>query len=345
MILGAGASHDVRNRGSLLIDEDWQPPLAKDLFDIAEHPVYSEEVLNKYPGAHFLASLLAEEIASGEEGVEATLKKYAEHPDPQMREHFKQVPLYLRDLIFLASHRYLDVPGCYIQLVSGLLAQVPHRVLFIVLNYDTLLESALTYYNRDEYVFSFHQDYLADNRKAHVLKLHGSINWFITFGDYRSSWEAELRRLDVMQKPHDNDVMVADSITDAGAPYDGTESYIYPVITTPLAEKTLTDLWCPVSHQVEAQKFLRGCDKFLVIGTSGLDRDLFELLGSAVDTPEPFVHFVDNGEQINGTIGRFASGVEAFRQRYPESSKHARGFRNYVSGPHFTRFLEAMPHR
>ena len=344
VILGAGASHDVRNEGSLVGNEDLQPPLATDLFNIARHPVYSSYVLNKYPGAHFLAQLLGPVISSGEQGVEDALRRFATHPDEQMRQHFKHVPAYLRDLIHFTTKGYVDIPGCHIQLVAGLLADVPHHVLFIVINYDTLLERALTQYRHQEYRFTSLQNYLAPDRRAKVLKLHGSTNWFAEIGSNESGWEALVERLDITQRPHENNIFVAEGVIDVRAPYDKTREYLYPMITAPLAEKTLSDVVCPASHLGTVQRFLWACHKFLVIGTSGLDRDLFELLQSAIDAPKPLVHFVGKGEPLNGTIERFEKGVAAFRRRVlPGESNHDDGFRTYVSGQHFRSFLAAAP--
>jgi hypothetical protein len=64
VILGAGASHDVKGEASPYIESGFRPPLAKELFDIENHPVYWE-IIDKYPGAKVLAQSLAPLISSG----------------------------------------------------------------------------------------------------------------------------------------------------------------------------------------------------------------------------------------------------------------------------------------
>ena len=148
VILGAGASKDISGEGSSikLLGKDWQPPLAKDLFDISHHPRY-QEILSKYPGADVLTQKLAPLILSGQISVEKALRKYAEHSNALMQAHFKHIPPYIRDLIYCSSTRYTHSPSSYVQLVIDLLAEHPHDLLFIVLNYDNFLESALSSFN------------------------------------------------------------------------------------------------------------------------------------------------------------------------------------------------------
>ena len=173
VILGAGASHDVWDRGAIIKREEFKPPLAKDLFDISTHPV-NQQILNEYQGAHFLAQQLASRLSGGMLSLEEALRGYANHNNAQIREHFKHIPAYLRDLIYRTSNQYVDIPSCYVHLVHSLLADYEHQVLFLTLNYDDLLEKALFRFDQG-LMFSDLGDYTAGNRQALVMKPYGSI--------------------------------------------------------------------------------------------------------------------------------------------------------------------------
>ena len=72
--------------------------------------------------------------------AEEQLRGYAQHGDQRIREAFKQVPAYLRDLLFAFSQQYTAVAGSYVRLAKRLLADAQYGVLFLSLNYDNLLE-------------------------------------------------------------------------------------------------------------------------------------------------------------------------------------------------------------
>lgn len=143
VILGAGASYDVHSDYSSLVrSPEFRPPLAQGLFDILNNPEYASQIMSYYPDAYTLTQDIAPRIASKNVDLETALREYVEHRDPRVRQMFKQVPAYLRDLLHRCSTGYTDVPSCYVQLALRLLSHSPHEVLFIVLNYDTLLETA-----------------------------------------------------------------------------------------------------------------------------------------------------------------------------------------------------------
>lgn len=181
VILGAGASKDVHNGSApILLQGNYRPPLARDLFAISTHPEYFA-VLQRYPGAQSLAAVLSPPSDSSGFDLESRLRELAEHPDERVRQQFKQVPPYLRDLLWFASYQYTPTPGTYLQLVYALLADSPHHVLFLVLNYDTLLEQALAQFD-GTFIYDSITAYVREDRQSKVVKLHGSINWFKLMG-------------------------------------------------------------------------------------------------------------------------------------------------------------------
>lgn len=339
VILGAGASCDVYNGGAPIHRKEFCPPLARELFDLEKHPAYWN-IIEPYPGAATISSYLTPKARSNEFNLEQELAALAHHHDAQVREHFKHVPPYLRDLLYQASHAYVPYPSCYIQLAYELLAQTPHELLFLILNYDDLLEQALTRFDDKTYQFQEIGSYIVSTRRAKVVKLHGSINWFKLIGPRQSlSWRHHVSSTDVLQKPPDNEIYVWNKPLNATLTQDiAIESnWVYPVLTAPLAGKKSEDMVCPDKHVSVAKEFLAACHKFLIIGTSGLDEDLLLLLNSAVRHPQAqmCLHIVDiNDEQAHRTLTRFAERVEGFRNVQPASGNmmHTTGFRNYVSG-------------
>ena len=142
VILGAGASYDVRSAGSPVINPGLRPPLARDLFNFDQDSSFWP-ILAEYEGAIVLAQGLATQSTLPDFDLEKELRRISEHPDDRMQEHYKHVPPFLRDLLTMCSYEYTAYPSCYIQLVQALLAEEPSDVLFLVLNYDDMLEQAL----------------------------------------------------------------------------------------------------------------------------------------------------------------------------------------------------------
>lgn len=256
VILGAGASTDVHNGSAPILKQgNFKPPLACDLFAIGKHPHYSG-VLDPYPEAKSLASVLSPLSDAAEFDLESRLRMLADHRDVRVRQQFKQVPPYLRDLLWRASYEYTDTPGTCLQLIYALLADAPHHVLFLVMNYDTLLEQALALFPKMD--FGNVGSYVREDRQVKVVKLHGSIDWFKLIGSKDQPWEDLVASQDVLQKTPDNEIY----IYKAAPPVTGiliTNNRPYPILTAPLAGKGMTDVVCPRSHVKAAKDFLQDC--------------------------------------------------------------------------------------
>lgn len=345
VILGAGASHDVRNPdGSPEDYPDLKPPLAEKLFDGTNNECRA--ILDKYPGAGTLAQNLVYDLANGAK-FEDRLRHYAHHPTSEgLREGFKDVPPYLRDFIWRCSERYTPWPSGYIRLVTELLGENQYNVLFLVLNYDNLLEKALS--SVFSYTFNKMDDYVAPERAAKVIKIHGSVNWFIPLPWRTSTWDEAVERLDVRERPNEIDIrVIARNATKEGRQgrtdlwewdYD---PWVYPVLTAPLAGKDLENIVCPSTHRGFAESFVATCRKYLIIGSSGTDDDLMKLLDGAIPADEPmnFVHVVGK-EGTDGTRDNFKQGVTAFREN-AIFSEFYEGFQRYLIDPAFKSFFDA----
>ena len=229
VILGAGASHDVRNDGSPEEHREWKPPLARDLFDLRKNKVYWD-ILERYPGAKVLAQEIASFVSEGEFSIEQKLREFADHDSQQIQEHFRFVPPYLRDLVHFACGEYTPTPSNYIRLVMHLLEFSPNDVLFLVLNYDTLLETAITEV-RPSYQFLDLQHYIEDSRRAKVVKLHGSTNWFLPFGDRSVSWQENVRDVDVSALRSIKEIFIGNSVSEARNFSNSDDKWLYPNLT------------------------------------------------------------------------------------------------------------------
>ena len=100
---------------------------------------------------------------------------------------------------------------------------------------------------------------------------------------------------------------------------------------------------CPGDHIALAHEFLSSCRKFLIIGTSGLNGDLFELLDTAIDPRSHFLVHVVGKDGVEETLSRFAKNVRAFNTPGAKSSAvtYAKGFKEYVAGDLIRTFAES----
>ena len=349
VILGAGASYDVHGFGSAYLDSqksetnvyslptgpEFRPPLVKDLFDLERNPRY-REILNYYHGADFLAQTLAQQSRHEDFNLEEELLRLANHDDGQTRENFKQVPAYLRDLLLACSEGYTARPTSYSQLVQHLVAESQHQVLFLVLNYDDLLEKAITLYN-PSYQFATLEHYVDPDRPVQVVKFHGSINWFTPMSG-GGDWFERASRIDLNSLSSEIEVRDFKQLV---VHYSHQTKRYYPVLTAPLAGKGLSQSVCPESHLTAATEFLKDCQKFLIVGTGGLDDDLMEFLDTSVsDVPGLFMDVV--GPDATAVLARFRKKVSAFKR--DNTNLHARnqdmGFQSYLSEAGIKSFAE-----
>lgn len=287
VILGAGASHDSFNSNIRVSALEWWPPLAAHIFgsnqqsdDYYDHRGDSFlAILNKYAGAESVAAVVAPHYSQPDFDLENILSEVA--ANPSLSRHFLEVPPYLRDIFANVSRAFGSRPGNYFALASGLLSRVDHEVLFLTLNYDSLLERNLTYFSSRVYTFDHISSYVAD-RQAKVVKAHGREDWFAPLhslndqpaGDITWNGILDQHGLNLMDPQifvKRNHIGATKSLTSAD--FEEMESGfsvpVYPVLTAPLAEKRDSDLVCPDEHTLFAEEFMRDCAKFLVIGTSG----------------------------------------------------------------------------
>ena len=349
VILGAGASYDAYN-GLGRADEDWQPPLVKELLGRAETDTFTE-ILRRYQGAMHLAGVAKPLTERRQEvGLEEQLTEFSDSDDRLTRAHFDQIPAYLRDLLWRVSSIYGRQAGSYSQLLYGLLAKTRHEVAFVTLNYDTILEQELIRRDPDRRLKSWN-DYFASGHPARIFKLHGSVNWarrlartdsdrlgpnptwFEAVKNANSANRASL--VEILPGPGEGSVW---NDTRQPVQLGGEPWWMYPVLTAPIMEK-----WAIPQLVEHLRPFLTECSKYLVVGTSGRDGDLLDLLADSVQNVDA-LHYV-GARDIDHVAKRFEARVNAFGDARLRKESNlilwGEGFRSYVSSPEFERFAAA----
>lgn len=334
IVVGAGASKDVANT-SAPVKNQWTPPLASELFGKRASDHFWE-ILRRYPGAVVLSSELAPLADSNTLPLEQKLRDYSQHKDPRVRQHFRQIPPYLRDLLAMVSASYTSNPAGYIQLVKGLIADHPHEVLFVSLNYDTMLEQALYSFDHS-FEFNSYEHYIERSRKCTVVKPHGSSDWMSRLGPtHRAGWNEwveniDLDRIDRYWAMERTTAPISEIIID--------DQHVYPTITAPLADKMVTELNCPSSHTEHLRQFAAECEKYLIIGTSGLDGDVLEILKTSVSEVESIEYVGLADTEL--TRSRFEEVIPQFRNPPRLPKLHTDGFQAYVGSESFQTFLSS----
>ena len=345
VILGAGASYDVRNEGSDFLNPGLRPPLARELFNLEERSDF-RSIIRHYAGAVVIAQDLAPKSKASNFDLEKELRRIAEHTSGLRRDHYKHIPPYLRDLLTECSYGYTPYPSCYVRLVQDLLAEAPSDVLFLVLNYDDLLEQALYQFTGGTYRFESLDDYVRAERSVKLVKLHGSINWFKSIGPLSTDWETLVRESDVLAKPPVSEIHVASTrgTSDRSRTFDMqiAGQRVYPVLTAPLAGKGAIDAVCPAGHLATAREFLSDCNRFLIIGASMLDNDLLDLLNGSINVAAGWVQIVSGNEAQGKKVWeRFRSGGGLFGKVFSPGAQvaFAGGFQRYGESGGLIEFL------
>jgi hypothetical protein len=330
VVLGAGASYDVWNEGTIE-SRDWRPPLTRELFRIDIRPTFAP-ILQYYPGAAALVQELGPLSADQSSfDLENKLREYADHSDPRVRRLYKEIPLYLRDVIAEARTHHVRWPGCYAQLVKGVLADEPHRVLFIVLNYDDFIEQALEPYDLGVTKL---EDYVREDRQALVVKVHGSIDWFYSIPSNADNLFEAIRMLDISTPLRPFSLAPERRRGPLG---HQRRPWLHPIMTAPLAGKGAMNMVCPDDHILAARQFLSDCGRLMVIGTSGKDDDVFELLASSMRR-DTVAHFVGS-KGVTNVAARFCGKLPRLHES--RCTAYSQGFRLYLRDSSFRSFLQA----
>jgi hypothetical protein len=283
VLLGAGASYDCASDN---VEKDLRrrPPLTSELFrrDFSE-------ILNRYPLAEAAAADIEPGLAAKPVALETYLREtLRDSTHLHRRLQFRAVPLYLQDLFFEISawdppmRGYTIHPDNYNRLISAALEL--DQVVFVTLNYDTLLDRRLFAYAPLETMDS----YIHGHRNWSLIKLHGSVNWgrLVT-----SAWRlppTDPHLANAFRALGDDFTVASDvvlrtahdirGVRHEGAGQSGSGALYYPALSAPLGPGD--EITCPPSHVEHLRSRLVAQDglNLLVIGYSGLDSEVLKLL-------------------------------------------------------------------
>lgn len=325
VLVGAGASFDCASLAAP-VDDRWRPPLTKDLFSGFHRPEFAS-ILTKYPGAVVLAPDLAEKAKKSTFSLEAELRRLTDHSDPRIQAHCMDVPRYLEDLLSQVSHQYTAVPGAYLRLVTEILGECGHATTFISLNYDNLLEQALTRFDKNHDYDSI-DDYCREGRQAFVVKPHGSIGWKLRVGYEQLDAYPGMERVVLPKKPWQ-------ILIDHGIPIGRPQ--LYPAITVPMASKSSTDLVCPEQHLSALRTRCAVAARLLIVGSSCLDEGILRVLQQSLPS-NILITLVGTGD-LEDVANRVKS---VFTIREPYFEVFDQGFRSFLDSDRFHWFCRGQ---
>jgi hypothetical protein len=270
VIIGAGASCDCADAETGEVNEDYRPPLVKDLFRVRRS---FNALLKKYPKAEQLSTDIRARLRQNI-GLETILKEMQSRKSLTLQKQYWQVPLYLRDLFLQVSNTFVAFGGTrFDHLVTVIENSDYENVFYITLNYDLFLEQSLrSLYGAD---FCNLDMYVEDSRDWSLVKLHGSVNWGRRVRPQPPPNSTQLvPYLDSLLSALELDEEVCFCNRTDGRPEEDGTLY-YPALAVPIEGKT--NFSCPSAFVEQAREFLRCCTDFLVIGFSALDSHVLDL--------------------------------------------------------------------
>ncbi len=331
VILGAGASYDLVATQVGWIQPNYTPPLTAELFQARTE---FSDILKKYPGAMSLGATIATRIKQGQ-SLEDVLRSMLDRGEDHVIPRLGQVPFYLQHLLGEISEQYTAVPVNYSRLITDILGPEYDKVALVTLNYDLFLEKSLAAIERKP-VTSL-DSFAEPDRKWMLVKLHGSVNWGRRVEGAVSNihdqgnmlkFASEIR----IKEGPPNEIYVQNAHNDRWL----GDQLLYPVMAMPLAGKY--DHMCPEDHVDALKEFLGSCPNYLIIGVSGKDDDLLNLLFENVDRCEQAA--IVGGAHVDEVYDRIA---ETFLQiRGAQRELRHDGFSSFITTVQLDDFLSRL---
>lgn len=336
ILLGAGASHDLIHPSldSQIKNREYRPPLTAGLFDCPR----LAPILEYYPKAQTAIAWLKMKLQDQSQTLEGLLKKLKEANEESKEQQFRQIPVCLQHFFNEIQTHYCYHPVNYSLLVSEAQRASIDNVAYITLNYDLFLEGALG--KEREVVFDDISKYTPQNEKWMYVKLHGSINWGRRFvkvqnpGDTVAAYLENISRLD-LSKDLDHEIEVDYSYK--SRPSTHAAYRFYPALSVPVDGEY--KLNCPDEHVIKLKNFLKECKNFLIIGVSGKDQDLLDILKETV-TGEPKSIVLVGGNNVNDAQSNFLTGVPKFQNAGWQTYEN--GFSDFIIKGQLDSFLDSL---
>ncbi len=249
-----------------------------------------------------------------------------------------EIPVYLK--VLLGQFTSNDRPGTYDALMT-LIREQSLSAMFVTLNYDTILDEAITRNYRPSPGINSLDSYIAREDWKYV-KLHGSVDWGRRLerpdgwaggpGGPLGGVHEYVRDLQALNVTLDH---LASTIEFLPRDAEGRQSRLmfYPALAIPTDLKN--EIVCPDQHVEALRDALRSDPAVLVVGNQGLDADLMGILEES--TPQgsrkPF-RVVDPGDNTEVTW-RFAQALN----RSGFSMHPDMEFREFVASEEAERFF------
>jgi hypothetical protein len=332
VILGAGASYDCADpKTAASVNGQYRPPLAKGIFDAR-----FDKILEHYPKVERRLDELRTRLADSD-NFEQVFRDLLDSAKRNENYWPLQVPLYLRELFWTISCDYMKGSSKFDTLVRRVLEAPPfEHVMFINLNYDLFLEHALEGYDHHE--FADLSSYIPQSKKWLYVKPHGSVNWGSILENCPKDasgmphpsqlWEmpklsSELRLVGWNRSSH--------SFYPVGGSPGG---YPYPRIVVPTDSPK--EFVCPQSHTDQARSFTDGCTNFLLVGFSGRDNDVVDMLRSIPVGSRLTIVGKGSATTIFETM---SSRVPSLKTKEISVSLRDAGFSGFIQGEEFEKFV------
>ena len=299
VILGAGASHDVccRDETKVKTVPELQPPMIETLFKGA-----FDEVLRHHPDAQSLLATVRN-LMQGQGSkltFEDALRRQLESDDEDVLRRVRDVPFALHDYFWRVSEEYTSDPINYSDLVNRT-AKNGIDTAFVTVNYDTLLEKALSDVTGVE--FGEEEEYVQWRKNFMLAKLHGSVGW-----GYPWTHEAgKANRRRQLSRLPEFDISCLHVGLDVSLTY--RDSFCYPALALPVPGKG--PFICPKLHLAAIEDFLSDCDNYLFIGFSANDTDVLKFLDEHVRHARIVGVIVEKKHRLD-VEDRLAQGVRVF---------------------------------
>jgi hypothetical protein len=294
VVIGAGASYDcianepdevLPHNRITVVNPNYRPPLTKDLF--APQPAFNE-ILDRYPMVSGLSEEIRVRLRRGQdsqdgksETLEQILRKLATSKRFETRKHVLEIPLYLQELFWTIGDRYIESGRSkFSTLVRRVLDSSYERVLFLTLNYDLLLDKAISEYTSHK--FTTVSSYMPTGKSWSLIKAHGSVNWaraLINGPDFNGDHNGFISELSVDPKFSPETEILLGDMKEGYFPFKPQvrygQKYKYPWMVLPAdGEK---EFFCPDEQISKAKEFLGDCRNFLFIGFSALAPHIVDL--------------------------------------------------------------------
>ena len=271
-----------------------RPPLVKSLFN-RDYRV----ILDQYPLAQAAAAEIRAVVERGESIEDHLRNALRDSPSELAKRRYWHVPLYLQHLLWEVGltngSGYTTDPDSYHALVNQALDL--DEALFVVLNYDTLLDRCISLQGGN---LSRLDHYVDPTANWALVKLHGSVDWAFPVGKSSTNWAGRPPALDALTAQLDGKradglpgtefIVVRNAPPGADNPLewmryepDGYDLF-YPALSVPVGSED--EIVCPPTHVEHARARLRDMDgiNLLVIGYSGHDQEVLKLLRESGNT-------------------------------------------------------------